>query len=87
MKKVLKNGTLLAVCCCVLLSFLGCEGSSRYGKGDLHIEDFRCSPEQFKAVKEEYAFCQETGYLGTYCFAAAKATICDKVDLAVVAKE
>lgn len=80
MNKLFNNGAVIAVGLIVLLSFSGCENSSRYSKGELHLEDYKCTPEQFKAVEKEYKLCQETGYLDSYCFASAKATLCDKVE-------
>lgn len=39
--------------------------------------DYTCTPEQLNQVEREYLLCKESGYMGTFCFAQAKATICD----------
>jgi entry exclusion lipoprotein TrbK len=42
--------------------------------------DYSCSAEQITLVQREVEVCLQTGYLSSYCFAEAKATLCTKVN-------
>jgi hypothetical protein len=64
----------------ILLCLFGCESPSKWQQGKLCLEDYKCSPEQFEAVTKEYELCQTTSYLDSYCFASAKATLCEKIE-------
>ena len=44
------------------------------------VKSYRCNPEQLEAVEKEYDLCVQTNYFGTYCYATAKMTLCDKIE-------
>lgn len=69
MKNKLKNFVLL---CLVLVFLSACASIPK-------PYNYSCNEEQFKLMVREYELCNRAGYLDTFCFAQAKATLCTKI--------
>jgi len=65
----------------ILVILIGLSGCCENEKFDYSVNpsQYSCTEEQLKLVREEVDICLETSYFSSYCFAQAKATICNEI--------
>lgn len=74
--------SLIVGCLCLL--FAGCvyeqeDYSTPWSRGEISPHLFVCNSEQLKQVEEEQKVCAASGYKEQFCFAQAKATLCERI--------
>ena len=79
--KIPVNFIVIFFVCLLLLS--ACDMGVTSTSKTINPADYVCNAEQLDLVRTEYNICQDTGYIDSYCFAQAKASQCDKINVVV----
>ena len=80
--EIAPNPTLVSVSILIaLLSVFAISGCDGDREADIKLTDYKCTMEQLKLVDIEYEICDRSSYMSSHCFATAKKTYCDRVDV------